>query len=233
MKRTLACLFVLAVAMAAPALCQTPLTTITLFSPNKYHFAKPATFNFGPVPPGNMWGWEVGYGFLWVNDELDWFQVPVRMDSQTFMQDLGKHTWNDQIKVPVVAPLSRKNRKVVVVSGAAKKEGGLAGDPYYSAANPGPAVSFNPPDIPSTSEGPTSIPDRGVSGSSKDVVRRQEQTIKVSPVLVKALARHMYVVHVVDDESDFYALFRIDKLQSGDNCTISWKRIPSPTGKSK
>jgi hypothetical protein len=38
----------------------------------------------------------------------------------------------------------------------------------------------------------------------------------------------MYVVHVVDDKRDFYALFRIDALQPGNNCTISWKMIPPP-----
>jgi hypothetical protein len=35
------------------------------------------------------------------------------------------------------------------------------------------------------------------------------------------------VIHVVDDKRDFYALFRVDKLQRGDNCTISWKMIPA------
>jgi hypothetical protein len=27
---------------------------------------------------------------------------------------------------------------------------------------------------------------------------------------------------------DFYALFRVEKLVRGDNCTLSWKLIASP-----
>jgi hypothetical protein len=52
--------------------------------------------------------------------------------------------------------------------------------------------------------------------------------VQTSPNMIRAIPGHMYVVHVVDDKRDFYALFRVDALQRGDNCTISWKMIPSP-----
>ncbi len=58
---------------------------------------------------------------------------------------------------------------------------------------------------------------------------------KIDPLFVKAIAGHVYVIHVGDDLRDFYALFRVDALERGDNCTISWKLIPEPvdqTGKS-
>jgi hypothetical protein len=43
----------------------------------------------------------------------------------------------------------------------------------------------------------------------------------------KAKAGHMYLVRVKDDEADFYVLFRVEEIEQGDHCTISWKRIPT------
>ena len=51
---------------------------------------------------------------------------------------------------------------------------------------------------------------------------------KIDPLFVKAIAGHVYVIHVVDDSRDFYALFRVDALERGDYCTISWKLISDP-----
>jgi hypothetical protein len=56
---------------------------------------------------------------------------------------------------------------------------------------------------------------------------------KIDPLFVKAIPGHMYVIHVVDDVNDFYALFRVEELESGDNCTISWKRITAQTTSAK
>jgi hypothetical protein len=39
---------------------------------------------------------------------------------------------------------------------------------------------------------------------------------------------HLYVVHIKNRESDRYAMFRVDSLKPSDNCTISWKEVPSP-----
>jgi len=36
------------------------------------------------------------------------------------------------------------------------------------------------------------------------------------------------VIHVVDDVRDFYALFRVEALERGDNCSISWRLIFAP-----
>ena len=33
---------------------------------------------------------------------------------------------------------------------------------------------------------------------------------------------------LVDDDADFYVLFRVEKIERGDNCTITWKRIAPP-----
>lgn len=48
----------------------------------------------------------------------------------------------------------------------------------------------------------------------------------------KAKVGHMYLMHVKDEEADFYVLFRVEQLEQGEQCTISWKRIPTPERKS-
>jgi hypothetical protein len=50
-------------------------------------------------------------------------------------------------------------------------------------------------------------------------------------VFAKAIVGHIYAVHVVDDAADYYALFRVESLQRGERCTISWKLIPPPEQK--
>ena len=47
----------------------------------------------------------------------------------------------------------------------------------------------------------------------------------------KAKLGQIYAMHVKDDQSDFYVLFRVDQLEQGQYCTISWKRIPAPEPK--
>jgi hypothetical protein len=47
-------------------------------------------------------------------------------------------------------------------------------------------------------------------------------------VFVKAIVGHMYAMHVKDNDSEFYVLFRVESIERGDNCTISWQMIPSP-----
>jgi hypothetical protein len=45
---------------------------------------------------------------------------------------------------------------------------------------------------------------------------------------VKAIVGHLYAIHVVTDTQDFYALFRVEALTRGDNCTVSWRWVPAP-----
>ncbi|MFZ0751948.1 MAG: hypothetical protein WAM70_21490, partial [Pyrinomonadaceae bacterium] len=51
---------------------------------------------------------------------------------------------------------------------------------------------------------------------------------KIDPMFLRAVVGHIYVIHVVDDTRDFYALFRVEALSKGDGCTISWRIIPAP-----
>jgi hypothetical protein len=57
---------------------------------------------------------------------------------------------------------------------------------------------------------------------------RHDGKPRIDPLFVKAVLGHMYVIHVVDDFRDFYVLFRVEKIERGDNCTVSWQFIPEP-----
>jgi hypothetical protein len=50
-------------------------------------------------------------------------------------------------------------------------------------------------------------------------------------VFAKAVIGHMYLAHIKTENTDFYALFRIEGLEQGEQCTISWKLVPSPEEK--
>ncbi|HYG82233.1 MAG TPA: hypothetical protein VD861_17665, partial [Pyrinomonadaceae bacterium] len=56
------------------------------------------------------------------------------------------------------------------------------------------------------------------------------KVVEMSPegVNVRAVAGHLYVMRVKDSKSDFYVMFRIESLEPEGECTISWKRVPSP-----
>jgi hypothetical protein len=50
-------------------------------------------------------------------------------------------------------------------------------------------------------------------------------------VLVKAILGHMYLLHSNHDKVDLYVLFRVEEIKPSDECTISWKVVPSPEAK--
>jgi len=49
-----------------------------------------------------------------------------------------------------------------------------------------------------------------------------------TPIFARIIVGHLYLVHVKDEDSDFYALFRVEALTQRESCTISWKQIPPP-----
>lgn len=46
--------------------------------------------------------------------------------------------------------------------------------------------------------------------------------------VTKVVAGHVYLVHIKNMEADLYAMFRVEALKPSDQCTISWKVVPSP-----
>jgi hypothetical protein len=63
----------------------------------------------------------------------------------------------------------------------------------------------------------------GVSYKDGKVAEVTPTAIHVRPV-----TGHMYVLHAKDHDSDFYVMFRVESLEPEGQCTISWKRVPSP-----
>jgi len=46
--------------------------------------------------------------------------------------------------------------------------------------------------------------------------------------MTRVVTGHVYVVHSKDRDTDFYTLFRVEKLVPSDQVTISWKVVPAP-----
>jgi len=55
-----------------------------------------------------------------------------------------------------------------------------------------------------------------------------EAWAKTTKIFAKVVVGHMYVLHIKDDDDDFYVLFRVEELEQNKRCAISWRRIPSP-----
>ncbi|HYW74068.1 MAG TPA: hypothetical protein VE961_23800 [Pyrinomonadaceae bacterium] len=160
---------------------------------------------------------DVGYGLLRVGPEVDWLEISVAQDRRSAFLDLGPHAWTDSFKVPWVEPLARlkpgEERQIFVDSSGQNGQDGRDG---FGAGN-GRGLSA----LPSTG------PDQGYPTETPRRAKR-EAGVRTSPNMLRAILGHIYVLHVVDDRRDFYALVRIESMQRGDNCTISWKMIPAP-----
>lgn len=61
-------------------------------------------------------------------------------------------------------------------------------------------------------------------------VPRRGETFEASSEqrVTEAVAGHMYALHVKRKDTDFYVMFRVERLERGDQCEISWKIMPSP-----
>lgn len=157
--------------------------------------------------------WDLNYGSLYVNDEWDWFSVSLATNARTAARDLGELSWGDYFEVPTVEPFPKlkegETRTFKVDASGADGADGEDGAPAVDG------------------DGKVRPKPRKVVATDPPKVKRTGVPV-VDPVLVKAIVGHMYVVRVVDNDSDFYVLFRVESLVRGDNCTITWKRIVSP-----
>lgn len=241
MKKCWLLALLLALTLTAGALAQSVrLPEVTLYSPNKYdHSFERALFNFETGRLARAGGrWDLTYGTLYAGEEQDWFQVSTSKGSRSAFRDLGALKWTDPFEVSVVQPfpkLRAEEQRVITVDtsgadgkpGAPGRAGGandlgvsaeenLRGSPISRGNLPGgpieqPRLSRrNPPPPPDTSRAP------------------QDGVPKIDPSFVKAVVGHIYVIHVVEGHADYYALFRVESMERGDHCTISWKIIPSP-----
>jgi hypothetical protein len=154
-------------------------------------------------------------------------QISAADVDRSVIKDLGKYAWSDKFTVPWVEPLAKlkpgEHRGVFVSTRGKDGEDGKPGNDGMDGRNGldgrNAANSIGSPS--------TNIPERPREPVAPRKPKRDAE-IRTSSDLIRAVLGHMYVIHVVDDERDFYALLRIESLQRGDNCTISWKLIPPP-----
>ena len=193
----------------------------TIYSPNKYRNEKRdfcLNFKTG-VSQRNVDPCDLRYGTLYAGTDWDWFQSSTARSSRSVIKDLGQLAWNDQIKVPVVSPFPKlapgEERKFTVDTSGADGADGAAGADGAPGFNADHSITVRP-----IAPSPAS--------SDKPAKKKNDGIPKIDPVFVKAIVAHMYVIHVVDDVHDFYALFRVEALERGDNCLVSWKIIEAP-----
>jgi hypothetical protein len=210
--------------------------TATLYSPLKYnHDQSRAFFDFqkGEVAKRGA-PWDLAYGLLRANEEFDWFQSSGAFGNRSVIKDLGRLEWTSRFDVPVIQPLPKLKpgeRRTVTVDvsgadgadGAPGRDGALGrngrADPVKS--EPGPVRPPEPDDLGVLRASP--VPAATITPRPK-----RDGKPKIDPMFVKAVVGHIYAIHVVNDTSDYYVLFRVEALTRGDNCTISWRLAPAP-----
>jgi hypothetical protein len=211
-------------------------SNVTLYSGIKHRGEQRKTcINFKIAPTGLLSvPCDLRYGSLYAGDELDWFEGSTAEGARSVIKDLGERYWSTWFEVPVVEPLAKlkpgEQRQVTIDTSGADGAPGKPGAPGASAAS----IARGSSEQSNSSEG------RPVSEAiapnvwtpQPSVAPKHDGKPKIDPLFVKAIAGHVYVIHVVDDSRDFYALFRVDDLQRGDYCTVSWKLIPDPVNQS-
>lgn len=165
--------------------------------------------------------WDLRYGGLRLGDDWDWFDVSGGF-ARTRISYVGKFAWTDSFEVPVIEPfpkLKEGEQRIVTISANGNK--GVDGKPSERGAN-------------GVNEDGTITPSPNENAVSFEVSETKvEKKPKVDGRFAEAVVGNMYAIRVVDENLDFYVLFRVESLVRGDNCTISWKRIPSPESKVK
>lgn len=198
----------------------------TLFSPHKHSEKRKVCLNFKTgLSDSTSEPCDLEYGLLGINGDFDWFQSFAEREDRSVIKDLGSHFWTDSFGVPAVDPLPKlkpgEQRQFSIDTSGADGADGKPGKP----GDPGPdGVS-----VPTETSGNKAARDPGrMTPEVPAPVRpKNDGKPKIDPLFVKAILGHMYVIHVVDEKSDFYALFRVDALNEG-ACNLSWKLIPAP-----
>jgi hypothetical protein len=189
--------------------------TVTLFAVNRYESRRESCLKFGTT----TLGCHLRYGSLYVGDDLDWFDTASAPEIRTVVRDLGYLEWSDNFAVPVLSPFPKllpgQHRSITVDASGADGADGAPGLPGENGADADGVVR------------PRSAPAHEAVPPSPAKPKRDGKP-KVDPVFAKALLNHMYVVHVVDEVNDFYVLLRVESVERGDSCTVSWRVVSRP-----
>jgi hypothetical protein len=57
---------------------------------------------------------------------------------------------------------------------------------------------------------------------------RNRRIVSPQNVHVKAVPGHMYLLRIKDAKDDYQVLFRVESIDPAGECTLSWKRVPTP-----
>lgn len=155
------------------------------------------------------------FGVVIVNNDPDWFLMRSGRGDRSKVVRLGQYNWNDKFKVPVVHPWPE--------DGKFPTQGPASVGVVKSDASDGMPWGDNSPIVPS------GINDRvTMRASNKKFLEARGKKKEIYAPYSRAIEGEMYVAHVVDDSTDQYFLFRVDKLESGVRVNISWKKIDAP-----
>jgi hypothetical protein len=222
---------ILAAAVSSRAQNAPVQQTITLYAPQYGgDFARTSVdLQSATYAPRLRFG-DVGYGLLRTGTESDWLEISTTQDRRSVVRDLGAHAWADSFMVPWIEPLAKlkpgETRQVFATSTGADGKGASGGRSWEGlSALPSGGGGTNPS---ACCESTTGTIDRTTVREESKRRPTRPAGVETSSNMLRAVIGHMYVVHVVDDRRDFYALFRVEALQRGNNCTISWKIIPPP-----
>ncbi|HEY8561819.1 MAG TPA: hypothetical protein VIL74_15695 [Pyrinomonadaceae bacterium] len=152
------------------------------------------------------------YGNLRSGSDWDWFQV-MGIGSRNKIKKLGSKNWTDDFKIPVVEPyakLKEGERRTIVLDASGKD-----GEDGKPGINGDGSITYD------SGVYEREMPPVGSFGSKKTPKTNYHP-------YEKAVRGNMYVMRVVDEKNDFYVLFRVDELERGMRCKISWKRIAAP-----
>jgi hypothetical protein len=200
-------------------------STVTLYSVIKYPGeGRKYSLTFNKTGSQSFRGdGDLRYGALYAGDDMDWFQSSFDQENRSVIRDLGEHDWLTWFEVPVIEPLAKlkpgEQRQISVDTSGADGADGVPGAPGNHGADYDGVVRVRP------------IPVTELASAVPAPLTRPKRDGKprIDPAFVKAIVGHLYVIHVVDESRDFYALFRVDALERGDHCTVSWKLFPDPS----
>lgn len=158
------------------------------------------------------------YGMIRAGDDWDFFKSEGE-GARNQIVLIGEYRWTDSFILPTVEPYPElkegESRKVViVVSGADGIQGerGRAGTPGTPGRNGDGDVVSSPVD---------EKKDLFLDKPSFPAVFQSEEYVP----FVATILGNMYLMRVVDKQNDFHVLFRVEELERGKRCVISWKRL--------
>lgn len=163
---------------------------------------------------------DLSYGHLRIGSDWDWFQV-FGEGSRNKIVKIGNFEWTDDFEIPIVEPYQKlkdgEKRKVFISADGKDGANGKKGKDGADGRNWD--GTFNAKPIAETIQ--TEKSEITVEKESSETKLEQE----VYQLFAEVILDNIYVMRIVEDDKDFYILFRVDELEKGHKCVISWKKI--------